>query len=379
MRQFPASPITTLIDQSPLYGLGESTGPDLTVTDLLGSEGLAALASVNLSYGTSAGDPALRALVAARLGVLADQVLITAGAAAALFTLVLLCGDGDIVIGQPCYPPMSDALQGAGARVATVRSRFEDGYRMDLDAFRDRLSAQTQLVMFASPQNPAGVSLTDGEVEEILAAMSHTCPAALLLIDETFREATYGEAPPAASLAGMSSRLLTCGSLSKAYGAPGLRIGWITVPDPVVYEQLRLAKFNSSLSCGALDEFLGARLLARADQVLGARAADLAERRDIVARWIEGYAGVLRWLPPQAGAFCCMQLDPGTFGPEDLDRFHAYLTRERTQVAPGTWFGDSAHVFRLGLAYEPADKLAKGLDVISAALQDALGARSARG
>jgi len=368
MRQFPASPITALLDQSPLYSLGESIGPDLTVTDLLGSDGLAALASVNLSYGASAGDPALRALVGARLGVPGDQVLITAGAAAALFTLALLFGDGEILIGQPCYPPMLDAVQGTGARVVAVRSRFEDGYRIDLDAFRDRLSAQTRLVMFASPQNPAGVSLTDVEVELILAAMSRTCPDALLLIDETFREATYGDARPAASLAGRSPRLLTCGSLSKAYGAPGLRIGWITVPDPAVYEQLRLAKFNSSLSCGALDEFLGVRLLERADQVLGARAAFMAECRGIVGRWIEGHAGVLDWLPPEAGAFCCMRLDPGRFGPQELDRFHAYLTRERTQVAPGTWFGDSAHVFRLGLAYEPVDKLPKGLDVISAAL-----------
>src|SRR5580698_8531768 len=129
MRQFPASPITALIDQSPLYSLGESVGPDLTVTDLLGSEGLAALASVNLSYGSSAGDPALRALAAARLGVPADQVLITAGAAAALFILALLCGDGEILIGQPCYPPMLDALRGTGAKVVAVRSRFEDGYR----------------------------------------------------------------------------------------------------------------------------------------------------------------------------------------------------------------------------------------------------------
>jgi hypothetical protein len=98
----------------------------------------------------------------------------------------------------------------------------------------------------------------------------------------------------------------------------------------------------------------------------------MAECRGIVGRWMDGHAGVLDWLPPQAGAFCCMRLVPGRFGPRELDRFHAYLTRERTQIAPGTWFGDSAHVFRLGLAYEPVDKLAKGLDIISAALADAL-------
>ena len=65
---------------------------------------------------------------------------------------------------------------------------------------------------------------------------------------------------------------------------------------------------------------------------------------------------------------CCMRLDPGVFGPQDVDRFYAYLERERTLVARGPWFGDSGHVFRLGLGYEPLDRLEQGLDIISAAL-----------
>jgi aspartate/methionine/tyrosine aminotransferase len=369
MRQFPDSPITALIDEKPRYNLGESIAPELTVADLLGPPGLAGLADLNLSYGTSAGDQALRALVATRHGIPDGQVLITTGAAAALFLIGLLCGDGEILVGQPCYPPTLDALHGIGAEVATVRSRFEDGYRIDLDAFAGRLSSRTQLVMFASPQNPSGVTITDGEVEQMLAAMSRTCPQALLLIDETYREATYGGTPPAASFAGRSPRLLTCASLSKAYGAPGLRIGWLTVPDPGLYEQLRRAKFNSAISCGALDEFLAARLLSRADQVLAARGTVLADARGIVERWIKAHTGRLRWLPPVAGAFCCMQLDPGTFGSQGIERFHAQLRQQGTMIAPGVWFHDSNHVFRIGLGYEPADKLKMGLDVISAALQ----------
>ncbi|HEV3288452.1 MAG TPA: pyridoxal phosphate-dependent aminotransferase, partial [Streptosporangiaceae bacterium] len=256
MRQFPASPITALIDRKPRYYLGESMACDLTVADLLGPGGPASLAEVNLGYGTSAGDPALRALLAARLGIPDDQVLITAGAAGALFLIGLLCGDGEILVGRPCFPPAFDALRGLGAPVVTVQSRFGDGYRIDLGAFAARLSPRTQLAVFASPQNPAGVTITEGEVEQMLAAMSRTCPDALLLIDETFREATYGDTPPAASFAGASPRLLTCASLSKAYGVPGLRVGWLTVPDRGLYEQLRLAKFNSSVACGTIDEFL---------------------------------------------------------------------------------------------------------------------------
>jgi aspartate/methionine/tyrosine aminotransferase len=376
MRQFPASPITALIDEKPRYNLGESVGPDLTVADLLGLAGLgpaappslAELAGVKLGYGTSAGNPELRALVAGRLGISDGQVLITTGAAAALFLVALLAGDGEVLIGLPCYPPALDAVKGLGARVVTVRSRFEDGYRLDLGSFAAKLSPRTRLVMIASPQNPSGVAYTAGEVDQMLGAMSRSCPEALLLVDETFREATYDGAPPGASFGGTSPRVLTCGSLSKAYGAPGLRIGWLTVPEPELREQLRLAKFNSSLSCGTLDEFLAARLLSQADQVLASRSAFLSVARGIVERWIDAHAGRLRWLPPDAGAFCCVQLDPGTFGPPDVDRVHDYLTRQRTLIAPGPWFGDTAHVLRVGFGYEPADRLEQGLDVIDAAL-----------
>jgi hypothetical protein len=100
-------------------------------------------------------------------------VLITAGAAGALFLVGLLCGDGEILVGRPCFPPAFDALRGLGTPVVTVQSRFDDGYRIDLAAFAARLSPRTRLVMFASPQNPAGVTITEGEVDQMLAARFH--------------------------------------------------------------------------------------------------------------------------------------------------------------------------------------------------------------
>jgi aspartate/methionine/tyrosine aminotransferase len=132
--------------------------------------------------------------------------------------------------------------------------------------------------------------------------MSRRCPEAILLIDETYREATYGVTPAAGALAGLSERVLTCASLSKAYGAPGLRIGWLTVPDPRLREQLRLAKFNSSICCGVLDEFLAARLLSRADQLLRSRGVLMADARATVEHWIGEQDARLQWLRPEADA-----------------------------------------------------------------------------
>ena len=366
MRQFPASPITELIDGSPQYNLGESYAPHLSVADILDP---AEVAGLSLGYGTSAGDAELRALIAARLGVPDEQVLLTAGASAALFLVALLHSDGEILVGRPCFPPMLDAAGGLGARVVTVTARFEDRYRVDLDAFRDGLSERTRLVMVASPQNPSGVSITRGEVAAMLAAMSRSCPEAVLLIDETYREATYGDDPPAPTFAGLSGQVLTCASLSKAYGVPGLRIGWLTVADPRLREQLTLAKFNSSVCCGVLDEFLAARLLSRAGQLLGSRAALMARPRATVECWIGEQYGRLEWLRPDAGAFCCARLNPDIFGPAGVRRFYDRLGERRTAVAPGPWFGDSAHVVRIGLAYPPDDELEKGLAAISDALR----------
>jgi aspartate/methionine/tyrosine aminotransferase len=373
MRKFPASPITAVVDEKPMYNLGESVGPDLAVADVLDPESLAELGTASLGYGTSAGGEELRSLIAARHGIPAGQVLVTTGAAAALFLVGLVCGDGEVVVGVPCFPPVLDALRGIGAQVETVRSRFEDGYRVDLEAVRAKLTPRTRLVMFASPQNPSAVSLTDGEVEQVLAAMSRRCPGAMLLIDETFREATYGDDRPAASFAGRDPRLITCASMSKAYGVPGLRIGWLITSDPAAYNQFRLAKFNSSVSCGALDELLAARVLAQADQLLAGRAAIMATARDIAGQWAREHDGLLRWLRPEAGAFCSVRLDPAMFGSPQLDRLDVRLAQERILVARGPWFADEASIVRLGIAYEPPDRLEKALAVIGAALQETAG------
>ena len=266
---------------------------------------------------------------------------------------------------------MLDALHGLGARVVTVTARFEDGYRVDLDAFQDGLSARTRLVMVASPQNPSGVSITRDEVAAMLAAMSRRCPEAVLLVDETYREATYGDTPAAPTFAGLSGPVLTCASLSKAYGVPGLRIGWLTAADPGLREQLRLAKFNSSVCCGVLE-----RAPRHPAAVPGRPAArvpggtDGQRSRATVERWIGEQDGQLEAVGGPARARSAAHGSTRTSSaPRTSAASMTGSASRRTVVAPGPWFGDSAHVMRLGLAYPPDDELEKGLAVISGALR----------
>ncbi len=373
MRRFPPSPITSLIDEAALYNLGESFCSHLAVHELLAGDGAARLAQLALGYGTSAGDAELRRLVAANLGVRADEVLVTPGAVSALFLLGLIVADVDaeIVVALPCFPPFLATLHGIGANVVTEQLRFEHSYRLDAAVLEGKLSAKTRLVALASPQNPSGVAISRREIEQVLNSMTRICPAALLLIDEIYREAVHGAHPASPSFASLSPQVVTCGSLSKSHGAPGLRIGWMTVRVPELREQLRLAKFSTSISCGTVDEFLATELLRQAETVLAPRRAFMADALKVVEEWVDANREQIRWVRPDAGAFCCIQLNPAVFDRNGVQRFHSWLAQARILVAAGEWFGDTRNVFRLGFGYEPIEKLRTGLELLSDALKHA--------
>lgn len=196
--RFPPSQIISLLDVNRPLNLAESTSQDLTVGELLDLVDLDALRALKLGYATSAGAPELREAIGQACAVPAAQVLTTQGTAHGLFLLALeACGPGDeAVLITPCFPPSRDGLIGAGAVVREVTSSFDHGYRLDLDRIAAAMSPRTTLVSLASPQNPSGVQTSRTEVERLLDLMRIKAPKAVLFIDETYREATYGDQAP---------------------------------------------------------------------------------------------------------------------------------------------------------------------------------------
>lgn len=379
MDRFPANDIIHLTGEAPRYDLAESLGPDLRLGDVLGDEldapARQGLASLSLGYGPSQGQPALRAAIAAAHGVDAADVVVTTGGIHALYLLALtLCGpDGEAVVTAPVFPPARDALRAMGGVVCELPVRFDDGYQPDLAALRALLSPRTRLVSLASPQNPSGVAIPPGTLREVLALLAAHAPEAWLLVDETYRDATYGEAAPPDSALALGSRVISTASLSKCHGAPGLRIGWLITRDAALREQLVRAKFNTVIACSNVDEALALRLLQRGAAHLAPRRRAMAAQREEVAAWVRDEAARVDWVPPDAGALCCVRLKPAVFGDAAVARFHAALPRHELRVGRGPWFGETDRVFRLGFGLLPPDELAQALQRLSAALDEALG------
>jgi aspartate/methionine/tyrosine aminotransferase len=372
--RFPKNEIISLLDVNRPFNLAESTARDLTLGEVLDLAGIDGLRELRLGYGSSAGLPALREAIGASCQVPASHVLTTQGAASGLFLLAFeLCRPGDeVALVMPCFPPTRDALVACGVAINEVRLTFDEGYRIDVDRLAGALTARTRLVSLATPHNPSGVRVPHETLRDVLDAMAEHAPHALLVVDEVYRHAAYGTDPTPGSAAGLDPRVITIASISKAYGAPGLRVGWLTVPDDDLRERLAVAKLNTVISGSVLDEALASALLRNGDAVLGPRRRLLAQALDEVAGWQTRERQRLDWVPPDGGALCCMRLSPTVFDGDAMDRFWAALPQHDLQLASGSWFGETDRVFRLGFGYLGLDQLRRGLQVLSETM-DALG------
>lgn len=373
MATFPKSDIISLTGETVRYDLAESVGPDIRLGDLLAAAGDADLGDLMLGYRTADGDARLRKIIAAQHGVTADDVVITVGGMQALFLIAfILCDPGDAAVTtSPLFPLARNVLNAVRADVKTLRLSFEHGYRLNSADLTRQLSARTKLVSLASPQNPSGVAVPAESVREVIALMAETCPDAYLLLDETYRDAVYGDDAVAPSCVTLSPRVISCASLSKCHGAPGLRLGWAITRDPALREQLVRGKFNTAIANSAIDEALALKVFEQRDRIIGERRRHLADGLARTADWVRENDGFVDWVRPDAGALCCVRLKPSVFDDAAVDRFYATLAGEGVRVGNGAWFGDEARVFRLGFGLLTMSELDAALGRLSTAVRAA--------
>ncbi len=370
--RFPRNEIISLLDVNRRYNLAESTAQDLTFGEIVQlAGGVEALSKLKMGYGSSAGLGRFRAAIASLVGVQPEEVLTTQGTALGLFMLAFeLCRPGDeAVVVTPCFPPSRDSLIGAGVTLRECHLTFDQGYRLTAARLEPLLNERTRLVSIATPQNPSGVGTGPDGIAAILELMRKRAPKAYLFVDETYRDATYGDCKPIQSAAMSDEAVITGASVSKAYGAPGLRAGWLTIRDPQLRERLTIAKMNLVISGSPLDETLASVILENREKVLGARRGLLANGLSQVEKWVGEHKGLVEWVRPDSGALCCLRLTQDAFDEVAVRKFWLALPSEELQIGDGAWFGESSAVLRLGFGYLPIDALPAALGALSKAIK----------
>ncbi len=321
------------------------------------------LGGLTMAYGDHRGLPGLRELIAAQApGCSAADVLCTPGAAAALFFVATaLLGPGDhVVVEHTNYATNLETPRAIGADVTTIELRMEDGYALDLDRVAAAIRDTTRLVSVTTPHNPTGTvldrSTLDGLVE---LAERHDLR---LLVDETYRDMSHGEPLPVA--ASLSDRAVSVCSLSKTYGLPGIRLGWVVTRDRALQEMLLAAKEQVVICGSALDEEAARQVLARRDEHLPRLLADVAARTERVTGWL-AEQDWLDAVAPQAGVVCFPRLRGSAVG--DVDGWYRSINEAGAYVGEGHWFDADRRHFRLGFGWPAPDELDDGLAALAAA------------
>jgi aspartate/methionine/tyrosine aminotransferase len=223
----------------------------------------------------------------------------------------------------------------------------------------------TRLISVTCPHNPTGTTLDRAGLEALVVLAERS--GAALLVDETYRDLTHGDLLPMAAT--LSPRAISVASMSKAYGLPGLRIGWAVCRDPDLAETLLAAK-EQMFICGAtLDEAIAACVLAARERVLAAIRADVLARLAIVRDWMAAQ-NTFEWVEPAGGVVGFVRFAPAVR--VDTECFYdRLLTRHGTYVGPGHWFEVSDRYFRLGYGWPTVDELRAGLAALTAAAAEA--------
>ncbi len=221
--------------------LSESSVSDLKLSDLGVN-----LQELLLSYPAHRGLPELRERISAEgAGLKPEHVLVAVGAAGALFLIAAsLLKPGDrIVVAKPSYSTNLETPRALEVAVVELPLIFEQNYRVELQEVEKRLTAGTKILSLTVPHNPTGTMMSLDELKNIIHLVESR--GALLVFDETYREMAFGTALP--PLVTLSDRVISVSSHSKAYGLPGIPVGWLLCRDPKLME-LFLPQRNKSPS-----------------------------------------------------------------------------------------------------------------------------------
>ena len=347
------------------YNLSESGVHPLTPRELVGESNLDLVLDQPLVYTQSNGTVPLRTSIAALYDdASADHVEVTNGGSEANYMIVwrLIEPGDEVAMLVPNYMQTWGLARAFGATVRhwpLIEDARARRWRPDLDELSRVVSDRTKLIVICTPNNPTGARLTSDELDQIARLADRH--GSWILSDEVYRGAELdGHDTP--SMWGRSERAIITSGLSKAYGLPGLRIGWIVGPPSLVASTWSYHDYTT-ISPGALSDRLARVALdpARRSALLERTRTILRQNFPIIEAWLQEHAPAFSWTAPEAGAIVYVRYNYRI-------NSTALVTRLRDEksvlIVPGDHFGMDGYL-RLGYG-EPTDYLQQGLERVHA-------------
>jgi aspartate/methionine/tyrosine aminotransferase len=252
---------------------------------------------------------------------------------------------GDHMVGiTPAYQSSYEIPRSVGAGITLVPLREDRGWALDTEELAAAVTARTRLIYVNFPHNPTGAVLSAAG-QRRLVELADSC-GAYLFSDEVYRGLELDPAdrvPPAADL---YPRAVSLGGLSKAYGLPGVRLGWTVCRDAGLNRRMQAAKDFTTICASAPAEVLALIAVRAADRLIGRALAGIRRNLGLVDQFMRRRPDAVRWVRPRGGSIGFPELLTGM----PVTAFCERLVRERgVLLVPGAMFEVGTDHFRIGL------------------------------
>ena len=335
----------SLWEQVVEYNLTESGVHPMTLDELIGDDRdkLDQLLATEINYPHVNGIPKLRENIA-RLydGAGVENVLVTVGAAEAnnLIVNTLMSGDDQMASQAPTYKQVWGLAANAGFQVRPFHLLSDKGWALDIEDLNNQVNGNTRIIAVVNPNNPTGRILTDQEMDAIVAAADRV--GAWILADEVYRGAERLQEEETPSFFGRYDKVLALGSTSKAYGLPGLRIGWVVGPPDMIEDLWRRHEYTT-ITATMLSNHLAAHALSPAvrPRIIERTRRYIRNGFPVLEEWMNRQDGLFTYTPPQASAvsFVRYNLDVNS-----IDLMETLCREASVFVGAGDSFGVDHHL-----------------------------------
>ena len=333
---------------STTYLLSQSDCESMTVNELLNMEPGAKerFMETQLGYTEAKGSPELRQHIAALYKhCKRDDILVHAGAEEAIFNFmqVLLSAGEHVVYMSPAYQSLYEVAASIGCEVSPWPLRQgKSGWTLDMDELLTLIKPNTKLLVINTPHNPTGYSLSDEELRCIADIARER--GIFVFCDQVYKGLEW-DGQEHSWMSDIYENAVSLGVMSKAYGLPGLRIGWIATRSKDVYEKMLKYKYYTTICSSAPSEFLSVVALKHSAAILKRNVSIIKENIDYAEPFFTKFTDAFVNNVPAAGpiAFHKLKITSGIRAfCEDLIRIKGVL------LLPGDVYEADGGFFRMG-------------------------------
>jgi len=321
------------------------------------------LENIDLRYTQHLGNPELRAEIATQYkGLNWDNVGVTTGAAEAIFSIIasLVSKKDHIIIELPNYPSFRYISESLEKEFNLFKLKFEEKFKPNLVTLESMIKSNTKLICLTHPNNPTGSIISKEDLMQIINQAEER--NILILMDETYRDLTFGEMLPTG--ASLSDNVISVSTMSKIYGVPGIRIGWLATKNETIIQGVLNVREQTTICNSALNEAIALELLKRREGYLSELRPKIRNQYKIVEDWMINQE-FLEMVPPEGGVVCFPRLKSRKSS-EQLCRI--LVEKYRTFTVPGYVFKMNEYL-RIGFGGN-SEELKLGLDKLKSAIED---------